>query len=109
MALLPPPPFVIADYTSITDWEDRGGSFLSPTTTSTRSKPSAYVVKDVCGADAYVKGGLSITVSKLVNCSPITVASVSLKGFFAIGTAGMDIEALFDQATDILAPFMAAV
>lgn len=109
MALQAPPPFVIADYTGITDWEDRGGSFLSPSTTSTRSKPSGYVVKDVCGNNAYVKGGLSITVSKLVNCSPITVASVSIKGFFATGTAGTDMEALFDQATDILAPFLAAI
>lgn len=109
MALTPPPPFVIADYTGITDWSDRGGIFFSESTTSQRAKPSGYVVKDVCGADAYVKGGMSVNVAKLVNCSPIAVATVSIKGTFAIGTAATDMEALFDQTADILVPFLAAI
>lgn len=109
MALQTPPAFVIANYTGISDWESRGGQQFSPSTTSTKATPSAYKLKDVCGADAYVKGGHNISVAVLVNCVPITVASVSTKAFFALGTLQTDMEALMDTVADELSATLATV
>lgn len=107
MALPTPPAFVIADYTGITDWEDRGGQQFSPATTSTKAFPSKYSVKDVCGNAAYVKGGHNITVSKLVNCVPVTIASVSIKAYFSVGSQQTDMNSLMDQAASELAAKLA--
>lgn len=97
MAFPLPPAFTIEYYDTINDWETRGGQEISPSTTSTRAIPSSYVVKDQCGADAYKKGSHNITVAKLVNCQPVTIASVSTKAFFALGTSTANMAALMTQ------------
>lgn len=107
MALPIPPAFTIGDYTGITDFEDRGSQQFSPSTTSTKAIPSAYKTKDVCGAEIYVKGGHNISVSKLVNCVPITIGSVSTKAFFSLGSTQVNMEALMDAVADELSAKLA--
>lgn len=107
MALVPPPAFLTADIPS--SWEQRGGTFIALPSTSTKAVPSGYIVKDVCGADAYVKGGHSISVAKLINCTPILLATVSIRAQFPINTAAIDMDALIDYVRDELTPVLASI
>lgn len=108
MALTAPPAFVIADATGLT-WVDRGGSFIAKPSGSSKAKPSYYVEQDVCGNNAYIRGGHSISISKLVDCAPIPVASLSLKARFSVGTAVLDMDPLLALVADELFVAMAAL
>lgn len=92
MALTAPPAFVAANIPAT--WLDRGGSYISKPTTSSKSKPTAYTEDDICGNEAYVRGGHSISISVLRDCAPINVATLSLKARFAAGTVKADMDAL---------------
>lgn len=106
MSLPLPPAFVAGDIPST--WEDRGSQFFNEATKSSKAKPSVYTVKDVCGRDAYKKGGHSINISKLVNCVPVQVASLSLSARFSIGTTAEAMGSLLDAIKDELFDAMAA-
>jgi hypothetical protein len=106
MALTVPPAFVSADIPS--SWEVRGGTIVALPSTSTKAVPSAYKVKDVCGSDAYVKGGHSISIAKLVNCVPILLATVSIRATFSLDTTEANMKELINYVRDELTPALAA-
>lgn len=91
------------------DFQDRGQNFFSPSTKSTKQKPSAYKGEDVCGREVYLVGSHSINIVNDVDCDRVTVGTASLKLTVSAGTSIANMNVLVDTIRDELTAAMAAL
>lgn len=105
MAIPVPPPFISLPSFS----QDRGPIRFDPTTKSSKNKPSGYAVNDICGGDAYRRGGIAVSVNALVDCQPVQVASISISATFAVGTTAANMKTAITALGNELADSLAAI
>jgi len=98
---LPIPSTPIPEFASY-DFEDRGNIFRDKETGSTYSKLSEWKSENVCGSTDYVHIQQNITFNKLVDCTPVTYAAISLKGIFPHNAVTADLQEAVDAAINVI-------